>query len=190
MEALKIWFVTGFEHILDFEGYDHICYVVALTILYNYTQWRKLLWLVTAFTVGHSVSLALSVTDTVVFPAEIIEILIPITIILTCLTNIIFFEKKDNILRINYFIALFFGLIHGLGFSYLLKVMLGKEESIVLPLFNFNIGLEVGQLLIVGVTLLGTKIVVEVLKVKLNVWVKFVSCLVLLVATFLLFDRL
>lgn len=156
MSDFYLWFSTGLEHIADWKGYDHILFLLALCGVYNLREWRSLLILVTAFTLGHSLTLALSVLDVVKVKTAWIEFLIPVTIVLTCAMNLA--ELKKNRVqshpRMRYLAALFFGLIHGLGFSFLLKSLLGAEENIVPPLFAFNLGLEAGQLLIVAVVLL------------------------------------
>ena len=136
---------------MDMNGSDHMLFILALVIRYMASDWKKILLLVTSFTIGHSITLALSTLDWIYFPMYIIELLIPITILLTALSNL--FVKDFSYAakyHIIYYLALFFGLIHGLGFSNYLKSLLGKEESILLPLFSFNLGLELGQLLIVG----------------------------------------
>src|ERR1700751_2770888 len=149
MHDFWLWFTTGLQHILDLNGYDHICYVTALTVLFPTHEWKKLLILITAFTIGHSLTLALSVLNLISPSQKLIECLIPITIILTCLYNIKSFKNPPKGVSVNYILALTFGFIHGMGFSYLLKSLLGREESIIGTLFSFNIGLEAGQLVIV-----------------------------------------
>ena len=138
MDDLLIYLRLGFRHIIDFNGSDHILFILALVIRYVWTDWKKILVLVTSFTIGHSVTLALSTLNWLNFPASIIELLIPITILLTALSNYLVkdfsFTSKYPFI---YFAALFFGLIHGLGFSNYLKSLLGQEESIIGPLFSF-----------------------------------------------------
>jgi hypothetical protein len=161
----------GIEHIADINGYDHILFLMALCALYSPIDWRRLLWLVTAFTVGHSLTLALSTLNVVVISPSLIEFLIPVTIFLTCVANIVAITRGSTAgqtalqqaetpsripQRIAYTMAAFFGLIHGLGFSNYLKSLLGRDQSIVMQLFAFNLGLEVGQLLIVSAILLLT----------------------------------
>lgn len=154
MNEFWLWFNTGTEHILDINGYDHIIYIIALCAQFYFTDWKKLILIVTAFTIGHSITLAFSVLNLVVVKQIYVEVLIPLTIIITCIINISNknlsnINKKQTNFYINYFLALFFGFIHGMGFSYLLKSMLGKEESILFPLFSFNLGIEFAQILIV-----------------------------------------
>lgn len=156
MSDFYLWFSTGLEHIADWKGYDHILFLLALCGVYSLREWRKLLVLVTAFTVGHSLTLALSVLDVIQVKTAWIEFLIPVTIVLTCIMNLAERGKSRQLpnARLRYLAALFFGLIHGMGFSFLLKSLLGAEENITIPLFAFNLGLEAGQLLIVAVVLL------------------------------------
>ncbi len=155
MNDFYLWFSTGLEHIADWKGYDHILFILALCGVYGVREWKQLLILVTAFTVGHSLTLALSVLDILKVRSALIEFLIPITIVLTCIMNLMDLKKASKrSFRLRYLAALFFGLIHGMGFSFLLKSLLGKEENIVAPLFAFNVGLEAGQLLIVAAVVL------------------------------------
>lgn len=151
MDQFKLYFQLGYEHIIDLNGFDHILFVVALCAIYLAQDWKKVLILVTAFTIGHSITLALSTFELVNFRSDIIEFLIPVTIFITALSNL--FKKEGGLnqkaLNLNYFFALFFGLVHGLGFSNYLKSLLGKSESIVTQLLAFNLGLELGQIIIV-----------------------------------------
>ncbi len=191
MEDFQLWFQMGMEHILDFAGYDHICYVVALAIVYHFRTWKPLLIQVTAFTIGHSLSLAASVFDIVKVPQTIIEIIIPITIMITCGINIFnTFRVQAFAKKANYALALLFGLVHGLGFSYLLKAMLGKEESIVSPLFAFNIGLEAGQIAILLIVLSFTFLTEKIKLIKPNFLIQFVSFVVFAIALHLLLERI
>ena len=143
----------GFDHILDPNAYDHILFVVSFSLLASLSSWKKLFWLVTAFTIGHSMTLAMSVLDVIKIPSNIVEFLIPITIILSCADNI-FQANKDLSFSPRYILILIFGFIHGMGFSNFFKAILGKEESILVHLFSFNIGVELAQLCIVFLSVL------------------------------------
>lgn len=143
----------GFEHILDLNGYDHILFIIALCAGYRYEDWRKVVVLITAFTVGHSITLALSALDIVVFRAEVIEFLIPVTIFLTAVYTILSYQRVSSI-RWDYLLAMVFGWIHGLGFSNYFKALLGREESIIGPLLSFNLGVELGQIIIVLIAMI------------------------------------
>ncbi len=183
MSDLGIYLHLGFKHIISWGAWDHILFVLALTLRYQWTDWKKLLVLITAFTFGHSLTLALSTLNWIDFPSDIIEFLIPITILLTALANfgVKSFEFKSKYPLI-YFLALFFGLIHGLGFSTYLKSLLGMEASILGPLFTFNLGLELGQLLIVGLILIISFIFVSLIKVKRIVYLQIGSGLTIAIA--------
>jgi len=176
---LDIYTKLGFEHILDPNGYDHILFVVALCAVYVIKDWKKVLILVTAFTIGHSLTLALSSLKILTISSSLVETLIPITIILTCLYNIAKGKIEGEKSLVNYSLALGFGFIHGLGFSNFFKALLGQEESIVGPLFYFNIGVELGQIIIVVLTLLLSYVIVDILKVKQKYYNYTLSSLIL-----------
>lgn len=197
MNDFWIWFSTGLQHILDVNGYDHILYIISLCILFSFNKWRNLFILVTAFTIGHSLTLAFSVLDIIAIKQAYIETLIPFTILLTCLINICVRrfgadqqELKDKTYQLIYILALLFGFIHGMGFSYLLKSMLGKEENIVFPLLSFNIGLETGQLIIVTCTLLISEFLIRFTIIKKPRLVIFISSAVLGISLLLFVQRL
>lgn len=158
MSEFSLYIRLGFEHISDLAGYDHILFVIALAAVYPLREWKHLLVLITAFTIGHSVTLALATLGVVDVNPDLIEILIPVTIFITAAINIAerFAKDPENALqrdwRMKYALAIGFGLIHGLGFSNFLRAVLGAEESLVLPLFSFNVGLELGQLVILVIT--------------------------------------
>ncbi len=155
MDQFPIYFKLGMQHIADLTAYDHILFVLALCIRYQFADWRKLLILVTAFTIGHSITLALSVYNVIRYSTAWIEFLIPVTIVITSISNV-FVKKFTSAGRFPaiYFFALFFGLIHGMGFSNYLKSLMGKNASVITELLAFNLGLEVGQLIIVLAVLL------------------------------------
>lgn len=169
MSAFWLWFSTGLEHITDFNGYDHILFVTLLCIGYTFSSWKKLLIMITAFTVGHSIALALSTISVIEMKQELIEFLIAFSILLTAIYHLINYKnEKAKAGVVLYSIVLFFGLIHGLGFSYLLKAMLGQEESVFFPLLNFNLGLEAGQLLIVLLVLTLAWLITQLFKVPIK----------------------
>ena len=197
MDEFWLWFSTGTQHILDWNGYDHILYVIALCLLFSVKEWKKLLYLITAFTLGHSLTLAVSTLNIINIKQNYIEVLIPITIMATCLLNIknrrfyiVNQGIKDINYRFNYTLALIFGFIHGMGFSYVLKSMLGKETSIVLPLLSFNLGLEIGQLLIVALMLLISLFLVRFTRIKKSNYIFFISSAIFGIAFLLFVQRL
>lgn len=173
MSLFELYLRLGFNHIIDINGYDHIVFILALCAGYNFMQFRKILILVTAFTLGHSITLALATLKLVIIRTDIIEFLIPITIIITALSNL--FNKNNDSRKFIYFVTLFFGLIHGLGFSNYLKELLGKESSIISPLLAFNIGLEFGQILIVAIHFLVLYLAMTFFKLNHKNWRIFIS---------------
>lgn len=149
MHNFYIWFTTGISHIINWDAYDHVLFLFALCSIYTFNQWKKMLLLITAFTIGHSLTLVLSVLHVFTLNTAWVEFLIAVTIILTCLYNLRSdTEHKNEKLHTAFWMTIFFGLIHGLGFASVLKEML-FDDHILLPLFSFNVGLEVGQLLVV-----------------------------------------
>ncbi len=175
-----VFLKLGVEHISDIKGYDHMLFIIALCAVYQLSQWKNILWLVTAFTLGHSVTLALSTLNILTLSPGLVEFLIPVTILLSSLVNI-YFEvrqskrKKKKGWLTKYLLALGFGLIHGLGFSNFLRAMLGGEESIVVPLLAFNIGLEIGQLIILGGLLLVSWFMVKIARLQQRDWILILS---------------
>ena len=175
MQDFWLYFQLGWQHILDWQGYDHILFVVVLCVTYAISDWRRVLILVTAFTVGHSITLALSVFKVITINTPLIEFLIPVTILITATANILNKKPKNRGTNFKYFLALFFGLIHGMGFSNYLKSLLGKSTSIVVELLAFNLGLEVGQVIIVVGILLLSFLLIWIVKIKRWDWNFFIS---------------
>lgn len=176
MNEFGLYFKIGYQHIADLRGIDHILFVMALCLRYQFSDWTKILILVTAFTIGHSITLALSVFNVVNYSVKWIEFLIPCTIVITAISNL--FVKKFSFrsrFPAIYFFALFFGLIHGLGFSNYLKSLLGKDHSVIGQLFAFNVGLEAGQLLIVLAVLLISFIFVTIFRTGRREYLLYVT---------------
>lgn len=178
----RVYLGLGFDHILDPNAYDHILFVVTLCAIYAASHWLRVLILVTAFTIGHSITLALSTLHVVNISPDLIETLIPITITLTALYNFYKIEGDERRLGLHYFLAAFFGLIHGLGFSNFLKALLGKEENILTPLLAFNLGVEFGQIVIVLITIGIAYILIHFLKLPHKYWVWIISTLSILIS--------
>jgi hypothetical protein len=188
MTSFELYFKLGLEHILDIQGFDHILFVLALCAIYVFRDWAKIVILVTAFTIGHSLTLALATFNVIQVRSDVIEFLIPVTIAITALATL--FKPKPVTgkgIQLNYLFAVFFGLIHGLGFSNYLKELLGKEASIWQPLLAFNIGLEAGQIVIVTTFLLITSLF-TLGGVNRKEWTLIVSAFVLGVACMLMLE--
>ena len=196
LSEFAVYLRLGFGHIADPKAYDHILFVAALTAAYPPVAWRRLVWLVTAFTIGHSVTLALATLDLVRVRSQLVEVLIPVTIVLTSIAAIVFSrgdtedEGPTRSQLPQYVLAAAFGLIHGLGFSTFLRSLLGDEESIVTPLLAFNLGLEAGQLFIVAVVMLLGVIAVRLLKLTRREWVLILCGGTMAVALTMIIDRL
>ncbi|WP_411273906.1 HupE/UreJ family protein [Daejeonella sp.] len=187
MGQFELYFQLGINHILDIGGLDHILFVVVLCSLYPPGDWKKIIFLVTAFTIGHSVTLALATHNLINVNAPLIEFLIPLTIAITAISNLLNPQIKNG-LQLNYLFAFFFGLIHGLGFSNYLKALLGNEVSILNPLFAFNIGLEAGQLIIVASFLIFSSLPLIWFKVKQRDWTIVISSSVLGMSLMMMID--
>lgn len=152
MQDFFIYLKLGYQHITDLNGYDHMLFIVSLCAIFTLEDWKKILLSITFFTIGHTITLALAVLNIVKVNSEWIEFLIPLTILFTCIMNIFFNSNHKNSRfkkHFRLFFTLFFGLIHGLGFSNYLRGLLGNGNSIIGQLFAFNIGLELGQVVIV-----------------------------------------
>ena len=177
MGSFGFYVQLGFEHISDFAGYDHMLFLVALCAIYKIQHWQRILVLVTAFTIGHSVTLILSSLDIFTIPSHIIEFLIPVTIFLAALNNVIGANPTEKTTKMNknYAMALFFGFIHGMGFSNYFKALLMDASSVVMPLLGFNIGIELGQILVVFFIVSIAYIFINKLGVKHRDWNVFIS---------------
>jgi hypothetical protein len=189
MEDVRFYFDLGWQHIISWGALDHILFIATLAAIYILKDWKKILILITAFTVGHSLTLALSSYDILRFSDKWVEFLIPCTIIFTALFNIFLKDFSRKSLRINYFFALFFGLIHGMGFANSIRFMLARDQKIALPLLSFNIGLEVGQMIIVTIILVICYLVISILNLPRKLWVLSLSVISFAVALKMAIER-
>lgn len=191
MSLFELYFTLGLHHIADLKGYDHILFILTLCVVYSLKEWKRVLVLITAFTIGHSLTLALATLDLIRVDGAVIEFLIPLTIFLTALANVISQKKQVSPLLhyLKYGAALFFGLIHGLGFSNYLRSLLGSEKGLALPLFSFNVGIEAGQISIVVIIMMLTKVVVDLLKFPRREWNVLLSGAGLGVSLVLMIER-
>lgn len=177
MHPFRFYLQLGFEHISNLAGYDHILFLIALCAVYRIQQWRNILILVTAFTIGHSVTLALASLDIFTIPSNIIKFLIPATIFITAISNTVSKDLMDKPKKMgrNYLMALFFGFIHGMDFSNYFRALLFDSDSIFIPLLGFNLGIELGQLLVVFFIVGVAFLFLNVIKVKQRDWTVFIS---------------
>jgi hypothetical protein len=170
------YFELGIRHIVDINAYDHMVFLLALIAVYQLIDLKKVVLLVTAFTIGHSITLVLATLELVKVETKYIEFLIPITILIAALTNIIHGKSAGKgAMGWKYFLATFFGLIHGMGFSNYLRALLSKEQDVFVPMLGFNLGVEFGQLIIVLVILLFGTLGSQVFRFKHRDWILVIS---------------
>lgn len=189
MQDLGFYFGLGWQHIISKNALDHQLFIAALVAIYLVKDWKQILILVTAFTIGHSLTLALSVFDVIRFNSKWVEFLIPVTIVLTALSNL--FQKKFTAksIRINYFLALSFGLIHGMGFANYIRFIMADDQNIGWSLLGFNVGLEAGQIVVVTILLLLSYLLVNGLKINRREWVIFLSAAVFALSLKMVIER-
>ena len=183
ISTFTVYLRLGFEPLLDLRGYDHILFLAVLCAAYTLARWRELLVLVTAFTIGHSVSLAVATLRLVRVDTGLVEFLIPVTIVATALTNLAGLRREDpaqhrvSARPLRYALALVFGVVHGLGFSNFLRLALGEERSLFLPLLSFNIGLELAQIVVAVGVLAVALAAVRLLSLPERLWTFLLSAL-------------
>lgn len=181
MADFWLYFKLGFEHVLDWNAYDHVLFLSALVAAYTFRESKHVFWLVTLFTVGHVLSLALAAYDVLRVDKKIIEFLIPVSIIFTTLYNIFTAGKNTASQKVNflYFITFFFGLVHGFGFSTYFNMLSKDSDSLLLMLAEFALGIEVAQIVVVIVVLLLSFIVQNIFRFSKRDWVLVISSIVL-----------
>jgi hypothetical protein len=189
MNEFVFYFKIGWEHIINWSAVDHIFFIAALAAIYMLKDWKQVLILVTAFTIGHGITLILSAKNIIEVNTSLIEFLIPCTIVFTALSNLFLKNFTPGSIRINYFLALFFGLIHGLAFAETLKMLLAKDQSFLVAWLSFSIGLELGQILVVLLILLLAQVSIGFLKLNRRYWVLLISVVVLGLALKMAIER-
>ena len=189
MNNFAFYFELGWEHIISRDALDHQLFIIALGAIYLLSDWKKVLILVTAFTIGHSLTLALASLHIIALPSVWVEFLIPLTIVITAAINLFQKNITGAANRLHYIIALFFGLIHGLGFANTIRFMLSKADNIFMPLLGFNLGLEAGQILVISGLLLLSFLLVNKIKLPRSVWINTWSIICLVVAGYLCIER-
>ncbi|HMK05115.1 MAG TPA: HupE/UreJ family protein [Ferruginibacter sp.] len=190
MQDLGFYFDLGWKHIIAWDALDHTLFILALSAIYLAGNWKQVLILITAFTIGHSATLVLSVYDVIRVNTRLVEFLIPCTIMATALFN--FFQKdfKPGSLRLNYFFAVFFGFIHGLGFANAIRDLMVNNESLGWSLFGFNVGLEAGQIVVVAGILLISFLLVNKAGLNRKWWVWTLSIVAFCLAAKMVWERL
>lgn len=189
MEDSAFYFLLGWHHIMSLTALDHLLFITVLSAIYIFKDWKKVLILVTAFTIGHSLTLALSLYDVIRINNKLVELLIPVTILVTGIFNLVQKNFDPKSLRINYLFALFFGLVHGMGFANSIRFMLADDEHIGLPLLSFNLGLEAGQIAVVFIILLFSYLFITILRTPQKIWVYVLSTVAILVSLKMMVER-
>lgn len=181
----NIWFYIelGLNHVLDFSAYDHILFLIALSLPFTFKSWKKVLVLATVFTIAHCLSLGLSVYGIVVMDTGLIEFLIPMTILFTAIFNLMYLksEAKEVNILLPVLATAFFGLIHGFGFSNYFKMLMSGEEEKLSPLLGFAAGIELSQILIVLTVLILVYVARAIFKVKQGYFISITSILIILI---------
>ncbi|HQZ25751.1 MAG TPA: HupE/UreJ family protein [Flavobacterium sp.] len=182
MSEFWIFFEKGLRHILDLSAYDHILFLIALTIPYAFKDWKRLLLLVTIFTVGHTVALLLSVFGVVIIKVNLVEFLIPITILIIAFFNLFTAGKssKQESISVIGFVTLFFGIVHGLSFAGYFNTLLGgSPQSKLLPLSEYSLGIETSQIIVVFIVLILSYIVQTFFRFSKRDWTLVMSSFVI-----------
>lgn len=190
MQDFLFYLKMGWEHIISPDALDHQLFILALVAPFIFKDFKQILILVTAFTIGHSITLILSVLDVVRLPTSLVEFLIPLTICANSFFNIL--SKKSNSTRtaISYFLAVIFGLIHGMGFANSARLMIAKEQSLAVPLLGFNIGLELGQILVVVLVLAAAFVVITLCRANRRDWLLCISSMAFALALKMASERI
>jgi len=190
MDDFILYLKIGLNHVLDFSAYDHILFLIALAVIFSFDQFKKVLWLITLFTIGHTLTLALSAYGVLKVDVKIVEFLIPVTIFITAVVNIVNSGKMTATKStINLIFALFFGLIHGLGFSNYFRMMVGREEDKLMPLIEFALGIELAQVIIVLGILIISTLLQFFFKVTKRDWILVTSAIVIGFVTPMMIER-
>lgn len=189
MDTFQLYINLGLKHVLDWQAYDHVLFLIVLTVFYSFKDWKKVLWLITAFTIGHTLSLTLAAYNIIYVKMAIVEFLIPLTIFVTAVYNFFKVKSPPKNISINAFFALLFGLIHGLGFSSYFKILVDESEDKLLPLIEFAIGIEIAQITVVLFVLLFSFVVQNIFKRTKRDWVMVVSAVVIGIVIPMLIER-
>jgi HupE / UreJ protein len=190
MSNFSMFFGLGWEHIISRDALDHILFILSLALIYRIGQWKQVLILVTGFTVGHFLTLLLSVTDVIRADAAWVEFLIPLTIVIMALYNIFNANLQPASPTSPYVLALVFGLVHGLGYANAIRFVLVEEQSLGWSLFAFNLGLEIGQIVVVLAALILGELVLRYTPLQRRHWVLVISSAVLLLSLNMVIDRI
>lgn len=189
MQDFIFYFKVGWTHILSWDATDHIYFITSLAIIYTFLDWEKVLVLVTAFTIGHAVTLYLSALDFFRFNTEWVEFAIPCTIVVTAASNLFLRPEVKTKGVLQYLMALGFGLVHGMGYANYIRMMLSKDQDLLWCFFSFNVGLEMGQILVVLLVLCIQWVLQKYKIINARLLSIIVSTLILFVSLLLALER-
>lgn len=189
MNDFIFYFKIGWSHIMSQDATDHLFFIAVLAIVYTISDWEKVLVLVTAFTIGHALTLFMGATDMIRVDSALIEFAIPCTIFITALSNLMLNMPQHRTMPVQYTLALGFGLVHGLGYANYIRMMLSSGQNLVWGLFSFNIGLEVGQIVVVLLVLLMVRMASQINSNAHKYLVRIVSLAVLCFSLFIIAER-
>ena len=189
MKDFIFYFKIGWFHIMSTAATDHLFFIAVLAIIYSFADWRKVLVLITAFTIGHAITLFLSVLELINLDIDWVEFLIPCTILVTPMVNLCLKQEQRASHVMQYGIALGFGLIHGLGYANYIRMILSADQQLVWGLLSFNLGLEAGQIVVVCLVLLTVWLSTRMHAKAHLQWIRIVSAAVLLFALKLAIER-
>ena len=180
MELFWYYVKLGLTHVLDINAYDHVLFFIALAIPYTFKDWKKIIWLVTIFTIGHTLTLLLAIYEIVSIKTSLVEFLIPLTIMITALFNVFTAGKaaRKEKLGITFFFTLFFGLIHGLGFSNYFRQIVAVEDNKLIPTLEFALGIEIAQIIVVLLVLLLSFVISSFFRFNKKEWILVISSIV------------
>ncbi len=189
MENFRLYFSWGWTHIISWDAMDHLLFLLALTAIYTYQDRKQLLILITAFTIGHSLTLALSVANCIDVNKAWVEFLIPVTIIGAGVFNLIWLDQKTWLKSGKYLLTMAFGLIHGLGFASVIQMTLMETDQVFIPLLYFNLGIEVGQLAVVMLMVLISEMAIRHIGISKINWVRLLSGAAIVGGLYFAIDR-
>lgn len=190
MQDFWFYIQLGLDHVLDVNAYDHMLFLTALTLPFTFKNWKNVVVLATIFTIAHCLSLALSSYEIVVIEVGLIEFLIPVTIVMTAIFNLLYIKSgtNDENIWLHVLATAFFGLIHGFGFSNYFKMLIAEEDDRLSPLLGFAMGIEISQVVIVLSVLLVSFLFTSLTKLKHPIFVTVVSMLIILLTLPILID--
>ena len=179
MEDFVFNFKLGWHHIISVDAFDHLFFIMALTSVYLLKDIKQVLFLVTAFTIGHAISLSLSILNLVKINSSLVEFLIPLSIIITAEIQFVKSLHHKAPFRFKYVFALLFGLLHGLGFANTIRMIMAESQHIAVPLLSFNIGLEIGQICFVFILLLLAHFFIQIIGLPQKWWIRILNTIAL-----------